>query len=362
MNFRSVIGGKPQTPFAQMFFSITVAALILAVMFWQKQVAGVIVITVIIAVFVWSAIKRLMTLMPYLVRKLFRKSIRILRVVRKVSKLSPAVEALQLFMVVVASVGFLIVVLMKDIRVIGWLTGLITSIAFVASVFDIPAQIGALTKLAWGETLGKAALAAVGALAVIVAGSSAKDLAHLLSGMDPKFFPGFQAFATFVVVPIVYIAIFANILVFWSTFNLLVFVILGVFFSPLSWLIPLRSKSLSSKDILYRLSQGKRPPRDFKPPAISFGLLLFGLRHVGIMVTVASVVSTCTSFAKKYSGGIDNAMKIAMVRLDFRDEVFCDSLNGKVRAAYLDGSELLIAREVEKKVVFSKFECAAKKK
>lgn len=330
---------------------------LLGLMKWQQNLVGLLAFLGVSAAAIWSIVARLRALTPLVKTRVLRRFGRFLRATRVVTAMHPAVEALQLTAVLCTFLVMCYLLLTKDIQAVGWTWTTLSALLIVAVVIDIPCQLRAAMRLAWAKTVGKFALGVIGALALILATSEARDIANRLTGVDPKNFPDFQSFAVFILTPAYYVKLVAYVLAVWAMLNLLVGMLS---FGFLEFVAVMRSTPKQKKSVLtYRLVNGRRPPRGYAPPSFSWGGFLFFMRNTAIVLAIGYGESTFQRLGIDYRQSVDRAFQSVMVSLDFRSAVSCAGVPVSDRAAYLDRVGILVATSAPTGYTFTKLECPA---
>lgn len=356
--FRAIGGWlnrRLRTPISRAIFAYSVIALLFAILWWQRQLFGIVGAAAITAAAVWSLSRRLKSLASHLKHAALRRGVRFARTARKVNAMSPEVEALQLVIVLSAVVVCVYAVVTKDPRVFGWLGGPLVAMATAASLIDIPRQIGALMRLAWAKTIGKVLLAAVGTIAVIVANSVARNVIHSYVHVDPKFMQDFQALAVCLMVPAIYVWLCAVALLVWSGLNLLFLSMLTMLAIPAGLLWEAIPKA-GRKSLWYRVVNGKRPPPGYKAPVFPFGGMKLAMRHVSVIIAIVAAGDVWESTWRAQSATVDRIMIDALVALDFRSQSSCRA-PAAARVAYLDRNQILVAQSMGGTWTFTQADC-----
>ncbi|WP_157275345.1 hypothetical protein [Pelomonas sp. Root1444] len=323
---------------------------------WLPEALGPLVFIGISAAAVISLVRRLRVLLPAVKIRGVRRFGRFLRATRIVSAIHPAVEALQLIVVLLALLVMCYLMLFKDKQSLSWIANTLVGLLIAAAAADIPFQLRAVTKLAWSQTLGKLALGSISALAIILATHEARDMVHDLTQSDPNNFPDFQSLAVFILTPAYYVGIVAGVLCVWAALNLF----LGAFSLYMAIFASLIPSFKNKKKAFwgYRLAYGKRPPRDYKPEEFNWDGVLFFMRNIGIVLAVSLGGSALRQFGSDHHAVIDRGLKAALVGLDFRPGALCGSVLETAPAAYLEKSALLVATKAPEGITFARRECA----
>ncbi|WP_057301216.1 hypothetical protein [Pelomonas sp. Root1217] len=187
---------------------------------WLPEAIGPLVFIGIAAAAITSLIRRLRKIFPSVKARGVRRFGRFLRATRIVTAIHPAVETLQLLVILLALLVMCYLMLFKDKQSFYWIANALGGLLIAAAAVDIPFQLRAVTKLDWSQTVGKVILGSISALAIILATHEAHDLVHGLTQSDPKNFPDFQSLAIFILTPAFYMGIVAVVLCVWAGLNL----------------------------------------------------------------------------------------------------------------------------------------------
>jgi hypothetical protein len=332
-----------KSPGARTAAAFTVIGLLFALLWWQREIFGMIAALGMGLVLLNFAVRRMSAVWRRLCTVLYRKLARVVRAAARVNAMNPGVELLQLFLVVGSILAVASAMVMKDPRLIGQFGTGVALVAVVASVIDIPLRLAAIMRLAWARSLGKLAVAGVGALAIVAATVMAKHMVHHFAHVDPKFLPDSQALAILVIVPTMYLLLAVYLLLAWSLMNLIFAFILWSVFVPLGTVLDRVRGSGRYIDTWYRIASGRRAPAGYRPPGFPWAAAKLALRHLSVIVAILYVQSRTLAFLDANNAAFDQYVVGTIVALDFKSDSGCKDLPDGARVAYLDRDQISVA-------------------
>ncbi|MBV8658805.1 MAG: hypothetical protein JO142_13355 [Burkholderiales bacterium] len=222
------------------------------------------------------------------------------------------------------------------------LSTVVGTILIVAVAIDSFQRIAYLWRFEWFVSLMKWVKWLVGAAAGFGSVAMAKQLTHLLTHVDPKFFPEFVYLvgaAFFPIALIAVISLFLSILGFMQGIGMLLALLaqMMTYFlrnttSPLA--------KLSEKDIFGRLLRGKKPKQGLNDSLWSSVHVV--LRPLGTLALSALVVQLLEVAPVIYANLPDHYVRVALMTVEFRPDHRCQGVPSTTPVAYLDRGNVLL--------------------
>lgn len=234
----------------------------------------------------------------------------------------------------------------------------------LAGLCDMIVLISRVARRTWAHAAGKVFGLTVGVALAAVSLAVAKDVAHGITHIDPKFLGEFTALLTCCTLPFVYVGAASAALLLYATWEILLFFVIGllstvvttVFAVPHSFAGRRRKKSWSMT--WYRLRNGKCPPGGALPKTgfmsqeeiLRITSPLSKLALAMVLVTGAQQVTTGVPVTSPFLGRL-------MVSMEYRPDSGCINLDPVLPVAYMEDGWVSVARRTEDSVGFSTLKC-----
>ena len=295
--------------------------------------------------FAWGSFRHFARQFPTIRRRLFRRVVRFIRHWRAYSTCSATLRSLYHLSFGFVLVGMAFILCgMKPVADIVMVCAI--AVIAIAGCMDMVAKLSRILRAAWAPALGKFLSVSLGVALAAAALSLAKETAHTLAHIDPKYLPEFTNVLTIGMLPIVYGAALMAILGMYSLFQLTVLVGFMLLSMPMQAVTPYVTSSYRMKVrvVWYRLQTGKQPPGRVLPES---GLAAIDdLTHFAKPIGTLAVVMLLSYLLQSVIAVMPvarPALTKALVWLEYRDTSACTNLPRTALVAYMEGSYVSVA-------------------
>lgn len=318
------------------------------------QIIGIAVLLGTLAVFTKALLFRIWDLARKIRMPLLRRVVRIVRAMRLFFAISPEIEFLHAVTVFLVLVSFAYILASKDPSGFNTLGQVLLGLVCVATALDTGRQIVQLTRVTWARSIGKILLAGIGAALFYIAIAIAKHVVHGITATDPKYYSEFTSLFAMVLMPLLYLVLGSALLALWAIVQLVIaFAILALG----SIMGGITSNAPTWKHFLYRLQQGKRPPRDYRPPAGDLRWAVVWMRPFGLLLSVGLILSAISYLLQTYEKPLEAAMVKTLVAIEYKGGGKCLGLPAGAEVAYLEKGTVSIVEQIQQRFSFSTQRC-----
>ena len=281
---------------------------------------------------------------------LLRRTWRGIFLFRKLFRVSPEVELLHIVTLLLVILSLLYLMSTKDVQGSNLLGNAAVITLLGSVVIDSGHQIFFLTRKAWARTLGKVALAALGATLYFAADAIAKNIIHSITHADPKYFPDAAGILVAGITPMLYLTIGSILAVIWAIAQLTVLGLLILLWQPIEVL----GISSHVKDrAAYRIRTGRKAPIGYKAPIFSTNGFLFFMRPFGLLIAVVYLWNSIGAITTAYSAQITSHIQDLVVISEYHDDTLCRGLPINAKVSYLDNGLISVLEKTGAEMKFS---------
>lgn len=318
------------------------------------ELVGTVVFTGTLVVFIKELLLRIWKLGCQIRRPLFRRAVRIVRVIRRLFAIAPEVEFLHVSTILLALISFAYILATKNHSGFNTLGQIFLGLICIAATVDTGRQVVQLTRITWARTIGKIVLAGVGAALFYVATAISKQIVHGITATDPKYYSEFSSLFATLAMPFLYLLLGALVLGLWAIAQLVIAVVVMTISSALSMII---TNAPAWKLFLYRLQQGKRPPQNYRAPTVDFRWLVVWMRPVSLILSVVLIVSALVYLLNEYGKSLEAIAVKSLVALEYRSGSKCLGLPAQAEVAYLERGMVSVVKQEAGRFKFSTQKC-----
>jgi hypothetical protein len=290
---------------------------------------------------------------------LFRRSIRVLRQIRKSYAVPPLLSFLHA-VGVAACCAMLAATLAQYSAAANFFTWLAAALLSIAGLVDLIVWGNFFFRRLWSDTLGKIFSISFGAALVAAGVSVSKGIVHSVTHVDPKYFIEATAMLSAVMVPAAYF-LFGLTLIY-------LFAIFQLFRVALAFLAAMLAQQLAGfassgmRNTLgllwYRIKNGKRPLGNQQPKRKFLDLASVSLIAKPLSTIYLVLLAVWSSqWAFQQAPLLRNYVEWAIVKLEYRTQSSCAGLDPDTAIVYMDDGKISQARRQGKKFSFSVGTC-----
>lgn len=318
------------------------------------EIVGVAVLLWTLVVFIKALLLRIWELGCQIRRPLFRRVMRIVRVMRHFFAIAPEVEFLHVSTILLVLVSIAYILVTKNSSGFNTLGQIFLCLICIAATVDTGRQVIQLTRITWARTIGKIILAGVGAALFYLATAISKQIVHGITATDPKYYSEFSSLFATLAMPVLYLLLGTMVLGLWALAQLLIAFIVMALGGVLSGIT---SNAPAWKLFLYRLQQGKRPPRNYRAPTVDFRWVVVWMRPVSLILSVGLILSALVYLLNEYGKSLEAIAEKSLIALKYRRGSKCLGLPAQAEVAYLEKGVVSVAKQEDGRFKFSTQKC-----
>lgn len=331
---------------------------IVLVWVYFRAVLGQIILSLLLARFIYILIKRAAKLYPKIYQRALRKTWRLVVAVRQFYRVSEETEffhALTTIVVLITSLYFFIT---KDIHAFSISNTAVLLFLGAAAIFDVTSRISWLMKKAWAKVIGKAALAGLGAAIIFIATAFAKQNVGELTQAEPEYFPEFIGLLTSLYTPSLFGVALACVVGLLAAFELLSVILIVSFVAiPLYFLI----SSILSKEhaarFFDRIRFGKSRKIDSENNSAEWRVMIYVMRPIALAIAIYMIASPIAAIFSNFSKDIEQAEKRVLVMMHYHPNTECTNLDKKALVANLKDDGIVSIALTGSDINFSQQKC-----
>ena len=304
--------------------AVTLASIFLLILLKNTQpYLGIVIVLVLLSRTAWKMLHNAIALLPRVLKKLFRKTWRIIRTVRSFYKLPIELEFFYSIIIAFSIIPILYLVIISDAQGFKKILQLAIIPALIAAPLDVIHRISWLIKKTWAKVIGKFFLAGIGVLLAIISTSISRQITKNITEVDSQQLSEFVALLSSIFTPWLYIIALLAIIGLFSTIEF-IFLLAGfiVYMLFLPWAEQLAGKMATQK-IMFRIITGKKLRDCSDSKLISTKSMLIFLRPLAIIITAAASGTALLEIGSTESPNTKNLLSQVIVFMHYHPNTDC---------------------------------------